>query len=460
MTPIQIPVNYTPRDYQLPVWKAFDNGFRKFFLVWPRQIGKDTTCWAIMCRQAFQIPGNYFYIFPTQKQAKSSLWIKVLEDGTKLLNLIGLDQNVTINGKPIVTRISHQEMTMELYNGSTITILGLDANADAARGITPTGVVFSEFAFSDEEGYKAVLPALRREGCWRIINSTPNGRNHFHRMYTGVKGEKDWFVSEYQALWPDKPNYIHIHGPEYFESLVSAGEATWDDIEREFGCSFAAGLKGSFYSDLLERAKAEGRIGQFEYNSNYKVHTGWDLGVDDQTVVWFYQNIGNTRVYIDYHKWTKPESASGYVDFLANKPYRYDTHNLPHDAANRRVGQHRVVSTLDLFEECAKNIPGMTGQFNIVEKPGNKQHAIDLVRTQLPLAYFNKERCSQGLLHLELYHRKYDKARKTFIVDPVHDEHSHTADAFQSCALAEAEADNHFYVENGGTALDDFDVFD
>lgn len=91
---VTIPQHFEPRDYQLPLFQAFDAGKRSLFLVWPRQIGKDTSCWALMVKEAVRVPGNYFYVFPTKEDARRALWEKVLSDeaaGKKLLDLLPLD---------------------------------------------------------------------------------------------------------------------------------------------------------------------------------------------------------------------------------------------------------------------------------------------------------------------------------------------------------------------------------
>jgi hypothetical protein len=468
MTNITIPHNFTPREYQFKLFNAFDSGIKNILLRWCRQIGKDTCCWALMVREAVRVPGNYFYIFPTSTDAKRALWEKIMDDGSKLLNMLPDGDDIKIGDKKLIQTKSNMEMKIELFNGSTIRVLGCDAKEDKIRGITPQGVVFSEFAFSQFGVYKAMQPALANKvreaenrGCWQILNSTPNGRNHFYDMYMGLKESKDWFVSTQQCFWPEKEGYIHIHEQSYFDDLVNSGIMTWEDIEREYGCSFEAGLKGSFYAEDIEKARESNRIGNYIYDSSYPVYTGWDVGVYDQTVVWFFQVIGNSTIFIDYKAWDIPLGASGYVGYLAEKPYKYEEHYLPHDAANRRVGQHNVVSTLDLLDEALSNCKKMTGIFISVEKPHNKQHAIDLVRTQFPTYCFDKERCRDGIRHIELYHRKYDKKKQTFSKDPSRaGNHSHTADALQSCSISiNGLCKNLYYNEPKLDGLIDFDSF-
>ena len=44
--------------------------YKGAFLVWPRQVGKDTSCYAYLAKRAVEYVGNYFYIFPTKEMAR------------------------------------------------------------------------------------------------------------------------------------------------------------------------------------------------------------------------------------------------------------------------------------------------------------------------------------------------------------------------------------------------------
>jgi hypothetical protein len=352
-----------------------DNGCRKAILCLPRQVGKDTMCSGFLFKEAVTVPGNYFYIFPTKEMARKAVWEKVMDDGSKLLDMIP-------ERSGLVKRLNNQEMVMELTNNSTIRLIGLDKDPDAGRGITPQGIIFSEFAFSDPEAYANVLPALRRKGAWVIINSTPNGRNHFYSMLVKCKKDKSWFVSHMQALWPNI--------------------FTWEDIEREYGCSFATSMKGSIYADHIERAWKEDRIGRYLYDDLKRVHTFWDLGVDDDTVVWFMQKQGNSYVFIDYLE-DNSQGFDFFVRKLVDKGYNYGTHYLPHDADNRRQG--RTVETgAELLSQALRDV-GLEADYEVLPKLG-VQEGIEATRKKFKFCCFDSKACNVGLKRLELYHRK------------------------------------------------------
>ena len=437
--PVSIPNGFEPRDYQRDMFVQMDGGIRRAYLIWPRQVGKDTSCFAYMTKEAASNPGNYFYIFPTKEMARKAVWEKVLDDGTKLIEMLPSNPELGL-----VRRLNNQEMVIELYNNSTIRLIGLDKDPDAGRGITPRGVVFSEFAFSDPQAYANVLPALRRKDCWCIINSTPNGRNHFYEMMLACKRDPKWFVSHLQGLWPGRDDYIHIHEKDHFETLVDQGIMNWDDIEREYGCSFATSMKGSIYADSIEYAWKQDRIGKFYYDDTKKVHTFWDLGLDDSTAIWFMQKVGKSYIFIDYLEDAGP-GLDHYAKVLLEKSYEYGTHYLPHDAHQRQNGR-TVSTTAEMLGEALRDA-GISDDYEILTKLGIKD-GIEATKKKFKQCCFDSLKCKKGLKRIELYHRKYDKRRKIFLQDPVHDENSHAADALRMFGIHDDKSHDAFYKIN------------
>lgn len=453
--PIVVPdTRFTPRDYQLKLYQYLetDNGIQRALLVWPRQIGKDTACFAFMAKKAVENPGNYFYVFPTKEMARKAVWEKVFQEGT----LSGM-KLVSLLPKELISRHNNQEMLLECSNGSTIRMIGLDTNPDAIRGVTPLGIVFSEFAYSDPEAYKAVIPALRNKDAWMIINSTPNGRNHFYDMYQGTTDSKAWYTSFLQALYPDRANFIYVHPPEYFEQLVSEGVMTWEDLEREYGCSWSAGIKGSYYVDYIQTAFAEGRVGLYPHNSTKVVDTFWDLGVDDSTAIWFRQIDGNGIIWIDYYE-SSGKGLDHFIDVLKEKRYKYGTHYVPHDAGRRQQG--RVITTTAEQLDIGLSDMEVSGEVEVCQKPFSKQDGINAVRKRFSKFYFNKPKVHDGLEKLELYHRKYDKKRGSFLEQPVHDRNSHAADAFRLEAEVMENMGDAFFKQDDLQVISKYNLFE
>ena len=60
--------------------------------------------------------------------------------------------------------------------------------------------------------------------------------------------------------------------------------------------------------------------------------------------------------------------------------------------------------------------------------------AIDAARSILSECYFHEQNCKTGIEGLENYRKKWNEAIGNWSNDPVHDEHSHPADAFMQFA--------------------------
>ena len=452
MDQITIPYNFTPRSYQLELFRAMDGEEgkpetkkRRAILRWHRRAGKDKCCWCYLIKEAAQVPGNYFYVFPTKTMARQALWENVDSSGFKLLDHVPTQ---------FIKRRSNQEMLLELNNGSTIRVLGYDKDPDSIRGIACKGAVFSEFAFSDPESYKTMIPALRETDGWAIFNSTPNGRNHFYELWQSVYTSPRWFASLLQTYWPEQDGYSGLIKKELFPEIVEEEGLSAEDVEREYGVSFASGMKGSFYMDNIDKAHTEGRISSFVYDDTFKVDTFWDLGVDDSTAVWFRQKVNNKIIFIDYYE-DSGKSLQQYIKMLEDKGYNYGTHYLPHDAQQRSL--QTGTSTAQMFEDLLRQTK-ISPDTWVLERLG-VQDGINAVRGRFSRYHFDAGKCYEGIKKLELYHRRWDKKRSVFLKEPVHDGNSHSADALRMEAISEDIRNDGFYRQNNIKVNTDYDPF-
>lgn len=192
---------------------------------------------------------------------------------------------------------------------------------------------------------------------------------------------------------------------------------------QEFYCDFEAALIGSYYGDLMERARAEERIGHFPHNPAKPVFTGWDVGLD-ANCVWFAQATegGDPRI-IDYYE-EVDEKFSDTCKAVLDKPYTYGSHFLPHDSKNRDPEKHTRLDT-------ARDLG-----LDIVETPKtSRDDGIEEVRQLLPLVQFNEATTERGRDVLVSYARVWDDKMKTFKEQPIHNWASHGADAFRTLAV-------------------------
>jgi hypothetical protein len=410
---IQIPFNYLPREYQIPLLKAIDSGITRAVVVAHRRWGKDKTLINLVAKKMIEKVGTYFYFFPTYNQGKKILWNGIDKDGFKFLDHIPQELRV---------RESSQEMLIELKNGSIFQIIGTD-NVDSIVGTNPIGCVFSEYALQDPIAWGYIRPILAENGGWAVFNFTSRGKNHGYDLVKYAKTQPDWFVQISKATDTDvfTPEQLEKEREQY---LMEDG----DDLrfEQEYMCSFEGSMQGSYYGKLIEQASKENRITNVPYEPQLPVYTVWDIGIGDSTAIWFLQKVGKEIRIIDYLE-ANGEGLLYYVNELKDKGYTYEKHFMPHDIDVDEIGTgvSRKSTAESLGLRPIEVIPKLT-----------IEEGISSVRLILPRVYFDAEKCKRGLECLRQYHKEFDEKNKYYKNSPKHDWSSHGADAFRYLATA------------------------
>ncbi len=428
---ITIPYLFTPRDYQLNLFRALDGiqgkpetKIKRAILKWHRRAGKDKACFCYMIKEAYQDPGNYYYIFPTSADARRALWETI--DGLTGMKVI---DHIPVELK---AKIRNQEMIIELPTAdgrvSIIRIIGYDTDPDSLRGITCKGAVLSEWGFSSPDVLKNLMPSLMQAKGWLIINSTPNGRNHYYDLWNAVQLDDEWYVSELQTLWPDRANYSGLVQQSELDSLVRTGIHTKEEVEREFGVSFDTNMEGSIYTFQLDQAQEQGRICTLPYITSKPVYASFDIGQGDTTAIWFFQESPNTIDFIDFFEATGM-GTNAIAKELKNLGYEYAAFLLPHDAAHKSQGKEITSFRLD-FEESLKDYR-VDGEVIVVEKTQSVAFSIIETRKRMNCYRFDSINCVTGLDHLANYKYAYNKKTKSYSPKPNHNEHSNAADALR-----------------------------
>lgn len=132
-----------------------------------RRFGKTVFAVNEIIEKAVLDQGDYWFVAPTYRQAKEIAWRIVLK---------------YLPAELIARKPNETELVIDLKNGSRIALKGAD-NPDSLRGVGLNGVVLDEFAFTDPYAWDVIRPILTDRKGWAIFISTPNGYNHFYRMY-------------------------------------------------------------------------------------------------------------------------------------------------------------------------------------------------------------------------------------------------------------------------------------
>lgn len=314
------------------------------------------------------------------------------------------------------------EMEIRGQNGTLFIFSGLQ-NVDSLKslkGITHCWIEEAETV--SERSLDIIGPTIREAGSEIWLSFNPDRINAPVWQRFVVNTPPNAIVKK--VGWRDNPWFPDVLDEERrnCERLdPDKYDWIWNGNPREM-------TEGSYYGKILMKAREEGRITHLPVEPQLLVHTAWDLGMGDSTAVWFFQFLpvggaGEWR-FIDYYE-ASGEGLAHYAEVLASKGYRYGTHIGPHDLAVRELGSGKsrieTARGLGLNFRFAPNLPVLDG--------------IEAVRGVLGAAWFDKDRCKDGLACLWGYQKERDEAHACWKRTPLHDWTSHGADAMRYAAV-------------------------
>jgi phage terminase large subunit len=413
-----LPLTWEPRLYQVDLWEALLGGAKRADVVAHRRWGKDEVAlhWAAWAAQ--KRIGGYWHMLPEAAQGRKAIWDAVNpHTGQRRI-----EEAFTPKMNPT---FKDGEMKVELGNGSTWQVLGSD-NYNSLVGTSVAGVVISEWALATPEAWAHIRPILLENDGWALFLWTPRGRNHAARAFESRRADPTWFCLKSPATETDvfTPEELERERRELVAELgsVEEGEARFAS---EYLVDFDAAAPGTYYASLLAEAERAGRLGRVPVDPSLRVDTAWDLGIDDYTAIWFFQQAGREVRVVDYFE-TSGEGLEAVVRrAIAEKPYLWGTHHLPHDVMVRELTTGR--SRYDTL--------GSMGLSRIhVGAPTDPEERVNAARLMIPMCWFDAERCSGGLERLRGYRKRWNRATRSY-GGPLHDQASHGADAFGEFAL-------------------------
>ncbi|OCX17614.1 hypothetical protein QV13_12725 [Mesorhizobium hungaricum] len=274
---------------------------------------------------------------------------------------------------------------------------------------------------------------LEENGGGAAFITTPRGKNHAHATF-----------QRYKRMMAENPRYfaelstIHDTGalslPQLEESLSEYIDLYGDDVgraqfEQEYECSFNAAILGAFYAREMVAVRKEGRIAEVEADPTRPVHRAWDIGVKDDTSIWWFQVVGTQVFILDCYS----QSGAGVDHFAEIVEQRRKLHGwkdgtdfVPHDAKVKEWGTGRT---------RVETMQGLGLHPQVVPLAG-KLDGINAARKTLARSVFHPRCEEQGVAALEQYRREWDDDKKTFKASEVHDWSSHLADAYRYLSMA------------------------
>lgn len=291
--------------------------------------------------------------------------------------------------------------------------------------------VFIESTAEGREGYfyEICKEAMRMEKLDLPLTQI-DFRFHFFPWYRDALSQLNeyvWIPSDLQEYFAQlEAQNIYLSESQkfwYAKKRIIQGE----DMLREYPSTpeeaFLASTEALYYGYQINLAREEKRIGHVPHDAALPCYTAWDLGFNDSTAIWIYQLIGQEIHLIEYIE-DSGKALSHYFEELKRRPYAYEKHFVPHDAAATELGTglSRV--------ETAKNF-GF--QFTVAKRLPIIE-GIDAVRHIFNRCWFDEKKCDQGLKALENYKKEWDDRHGCWKNSPLHNFASHGADAFRILA--------------------------
>lgn len=363
------------------------------------------------------------------------------------------------------TSNSVHELTLK--NGSTISV-GTSMRGDTIHylHVSEYGKICAKFPDRAEEIITGSFPAVPETGMI-FIESTSEGRDgDFYKKATraealhneGVKLSPMQFRFHFFP-WHEAIEYtmdpagiiISPKEHEYFDQLeakigrtIDAGQRAWWVGKRDeaFGGqdermfqeypstpaeAFQQSTEGTYYPQQIAKARKEGRFTTVPFTPGVVVNTFWDIGSGDGTAIWFHQKVGLRHHFIKFIEgWG--ESYSYFVKEMQKTGWVWGRHFLPHDGAHERQGEVSNDSPKTQLENLGLR------NLIIVPRISELQHGINAVRDKFSLCLFDQEQCKEGIVHLELYKKKWNTQTQTWTDQPLKDIHTEGADSFRQWA--------------------------
>lgn len=313
-----------------------------------------------------------------------------------------------------------EKATIYGANGTEFRFAGIRTNIGAIKSFEGIDVAWCEEAANvSRASWMTLIPTIRKDGSeiWVSFNPELEADETYQRFV--VKPPASSVVIK--IGWQDNPWFPDTLRLE-MDDLRARDE---DDYLHVYGGNCKHALEGAIFAKELRDAAAQDRITNVPWNQARPVETFWDLGKRDMTSIWFAQVVGFEYRILDFYE-NSGVNLAHYIKALQERPYTYGTTWLPHDAEHDLLASERTI---------AQQMRAAGHKVRIVPKL-TKGNQIEAARSAFGQCWFDRERTADGLQHLRHYQFEIDPDTKLRGKDPLHDEHSHAADAFLYLGMA------------------------
>ena len=240
---------------------------------------------------------------------------------------------------------------------------------------------------------------------------------------------------------------ISFDQEQYFKKIefeeditLTLGQRRWychqqsilgDKVKQEYPSTvseaFLASSDAFYFAQAIATMYDEGRALNINpYDALLPVYIAMDIGLNDLTIMIFFQLCHGEIRIIDYYE-DKDKDVPFYANFLLqDKKYLYHTIFLPHDSTKRDY-----LDINNSYERDFKRLFSHTGtRFHVLKKM-DKQLQISHAKISLSRCVFNLARTKKLIDNIAKYRKTWHEATGRYLADPYHNLASNYADAFQ-----------------------------
>lgn len=382
--------------------------------------------------------------------------------------------------KPFAGIVQKSAREITFNNGSSLRV------DTTLRGGSYPLVLVSEFGKTcarnpqkAEEVITGTLQAVPRDGTV-IIESTGEGNEGFFAemvMEANRRGNDKISSLEYYLFfysWLEEPSYVledkvlyDISLTDYFNKTekeigktISQPQRNWyavqsrvlgDKIRQEFPSSISESFLTSsdafYFSEAVNEAYQTGRCLYTSLIDHLlPVYVAMDIGINDLTVMVFFQiSHGEIRI-IDYYE-DKNKGVDFYAKFLLqDKKLHYNTIFLPHDSVKRDP-----LDTSNTYERDFRRLFSATNTRFHVLKRMDKQLSISHTKNMINRCVFNVTKVKPFLDKVVKYRKTWSEPQGRYLENPFHNEASNYADSLMYTCQAVA------HLETAGSLMGSLD---
>ena len=323
-----------------------------------------------------------------------------------------------------------QESKILCKNGSEFTFVGVRQQGIAnMKSYEGTDICWVEEAqVVTKRSWDILIPTIRKPGSeiWITFNPELDTDETYSRFVANPPSDA-WVA---QVNWSENPWFppeLDKERQDWLKRDPVGYRTVWEGECRP-------AVEGAIYAHEVEALIRDKRICNVPYDPLLKVHTVWDLGWNDSMSIILVQRSASEVRIIDYIE-DSHRTLDQYVADLRERRYNWGTDFIPHDgrAKDFKTGK----STEDILRALGRQVQVLGAE--------NVEEGIRRARMMFGRCYFDKERTADLVNSLKRYRRQINQATNEPGA-PLHDEHSHAADAFRYVAMALDSMRNDTYA--------------